>query len=101
MLDVGPETQNRATQTVAAVDPCAAQHDLPFVLDMGQQPLVELVDIPGRQQIAERDDRKVRRPAGVKALDLAQARMEIAGECELFRLRGAECGNAGHLQGQP
>ena len=101
MLEVGAEAEDGAADVIAAVDARAAQHHPAFLLQMLEQPLVELVGIAVLRQVAESDDRQVGRRARVEAVDLRQPRVEVAGERQLLRLRGAERGDAGELQRQP
>ena len=66
-----------------------------------QQALGELVGIAGLRDVAEGGDGQIRRRTRIEAVDLRQAAMEVAGECKLFRLGRAECGDAGELQRKP
>src|SRR5580765_2702558 len=86
MLEVRPETEDRAAKAIAAVDARAAHHHTPLLLDMLHQPLVELIEVPAFRQIAEGDDRKLRFGSGIEPVDFGQARMEIARERKLFGL---------------
>src|SRR5437868_2837089 len=101
MLEVGAKAEDGAAQVISAIDAGAAEHHPPLLLNLADQALVIVIHITALGQIAEGDDREVGRRTWIEAVDLRQARMEIAGERELLGLRRAEGGDAGDLQRQP
>src|SRR6185295_18801849 len=68
MLEMRAEAEDRGAEAIAAVDPRSAQHHPPFLLDVADQPFVEIVDVARLRQVAEGDDREVRRRARVPAV---------------------------------
>src|SRR3954452_12640862 len=101
MRQMGTERQYRAAQPGLAVDPGAAEEHPALRLDSTKQRVVERVDIDSGRAVAEGDDRKIGRWPGIPARHLRQARMEIARELDLLRLRRAECGDSGELERKP
>ena len=68
---------------------------------MAHQPFVERVGVAILGLVAEGDHRQIGRRTGIKAVELGQSRVKIAGERQLLRLRRAEGGDAGDLQREP
>src|SRR4051812_22764928 len=84
VLEVRPEAENRASQSVTSVDASAAHHHATLLLNVAHEHFVELVDVAALLQVAERDYRQLRLGTGVKALRCTKKCVEIARERELF-----------------
>src|SRR5207248_831706 len=90
VLEMGAEAEDRAAQAETAVDPRAAEHHATLFLDVTDQALVELVHVAALGKITKGDNGQVGRRSRIPAVELGQARMEVAGERQLLRLGGAE-----------
>src|SRR6185503_16188428 len=70
MLEVGTKAEDRAADVIGPVDPCAAEHHSPFLLEMLEQPFVEAVGVTALRFEGEGDDREIGRRARIPAVEL-------------------------------